>query len=236
MPVIAFFVLADTEQAHRYWARALTIAAELGADDDSAWVRDRLAGVAWDRGDPDLALAQYRRSLDHYRASGNRPGEADSLHFLGEVLRDIARFDEAETALVDADAIYQEFGMELAAANNTHSRADLELDRGDLTEATRLYRECGAVYARLGDQRHIAYCLAGMAGVLSDRGSEEAAANAWGAVCGAEETFGFRMIASERRRYESRLSRFEDTPAWRTGKKQALGEAVELVRKELEAL
>ena len=233
---IAFFVLADTEQAHRYWARALTTAEELGADDDSAWIRDRLAGVARERGDPDLALAQYRRSLDHYRASANRLGEADSLHFLGEMLRDVARFDEAETALVDADAIYEEFGMELAAANNAHSRADLELDRGDLIEATRLYRDCLVVFARLGDQRHIAYCLAGMAGVLSDRGSEEAAATAWGAVCGFEETFGFRMIASERRRYQSRLSRFEDTPAWRAGKKLALGEAVELVRKELEAL
>ena len=107
---IAFFVLADTERANRYWARALTTAEELGADHDIAWIRNRLAGVAWDRGDPDLALAEFRRNLDHYRASGNRLGEADSLHFLGDLLRDIARFDEAEAALVDADAIYEYSG------------------------------------------------------------------------------------------------------------------------------
>ena len=189
LPVIAFFVLADTEQANRYWARALTTAEELGADDDSAWIRDRLAGVAWERGDPDLALAQYRRSLDHYRASGNRLGEADSLHFLGEMLRDVARFDEAETALVDADAIYEEFGMELPP-RTTPTVCRSRADRGDLTEATRLYRECGAVYADSATNGTSPTASQGCRCSFRS-GSEEAAATAWGAVCGSKRRSAF---------------------------------------------
>ena len=226
--VVAFFVLGDTERADGYWARALTLAEELGASDDMAWISDRVAGVAWDRGDTELAVAQYRRSLDHHRASGNRLGEADSLHLLGETLRDMGDFEGAETSLVQAGVIFEELGMQLAFANNVHSLGDLELDRGDLTRAADHYRACLAFFVGSGIQRSIAYCVAGMASVLSDRGSEEVAASAWGAVCAAEETSGFRMIASERRRYEHRLSRLEETPAWRAGKERTLDQAVEL--------
>jgi hypothetical protein len=57
-------------------------------------------------------------------------------------------------------------------------------------------------------------CLGGIASVLANREFDDDAATLWGAVCAAEETLGFRMLAPERRRCESRLSRLENTPAW----------------------
>jgi hypothetical protein len=76
--------------------------------------------------------------------------------------------------------------------------------------------------------RDVAYGLAGLASVLAERGRDEDAARIWGAVCAAEEALGFRMIASERRRYERRLVRLEDTRSWIKGRALTLEEAIEL--------
>jgi hypothetical protein len=64
---------------------------------------------------------------------------------------------------------------------------------------------------------------------LAQRKHDETAATIWGAVCAAEETLGFRIIAAERRRYENRLQRLEGTPAWAAGRDLTLEEALALL-------
>jgi hypothetical protein len=113
--------------------------------------------------------------------------------------------------------------------NNTHSRADLALDRGDGTKALLLYREALEVSRSLGIDRSVAYCLAGIASVLAEGGRDEDAARIWGAVCAAEDTLGFRMLAPERRRYEGHLALLEVRPAWIEGKRLTLEEAAALI-------
>jgi hypothetical protein len=61
-----------------------------------------------------------------------------------------------------------------------------------------------------------------MASVLATSGQDAEAARIWGAVCAAEETLGFRMLAPERRRYENHLARLEGAPAWTEGKRLTL--------------
>ena len=48
----------------------------------------------------------------------------------------------------------------------------------------------------------------------------------WGAVCGAEEVLGLRILAAERRRYNAHLEHLESMPAWTAGKALTLEEAV----------
>jgi predicted ATPase/class 3 adenylate cyclase/predicted negative regulator of RcsB-dependent stress response len=232
--VIAFFVLADTEQADRYWTRALAVAEKLGEAAEIAWLESRRAGVVWERGDLDMALVLAERGMTQSRASGNRLGEAQWLHRLGEVLRDLGRFEEAERALLETDVIVREIGgREEFIAANTHSRGDLALDRGDLATAASVYRQSLAELRGRVPQI-LVVCLAGIASVLAERKSDETAATIWGAVCGAEETLGFRMVAAERRRYESRLARVEGTPAWAAGRALTLEEAVALALDSLD--
>src|SRR5205809_1165645 len=73
--------------------------------------------------------------------------------------------------------------------------------------------------------RGLAYCLAGLASVLAERGRTEDAAKLWGAICAAEDALGFRMLGFERRRYEQRLAQLETTPSWREGNALTLEEA-----------
>jgi tetratricopeptide (TPR) repeat protein len=142
------------------------------------------------------------------------------------VLRDLGRYDEAERALLEADAVARELGQELFVAANTHSLGDLALDRGDLAAALGLYRESIEPALRGRAPGHVAVCLAGIASVLAERNDDDQAARIWGAACAAEGALGFRMLAPERRRYELRLARLEGTPAWIAGKGLTLEQAV----------
>jgi predicted ATPase/class 3 adenylate cyclase len=222
----AFFSLTDTEGADRYWARAGAVAEQLGEVDEIEWIESRRAGVAWERGDLELARERREAIVSRARASGNRRREAEALHLFGEVLRDLGRFDEAERALLEADALARELWPgEVFIAANTHSRGDLALDRGDLEAAYRLYRQ--AIAELRGRAPGVLdVCLAGIASVLAEGKHEKAAATIWGAVCAAEETLGKRILAVERRRYTSRLARLEGAPAWTAGKRLTLEDAV----------
>jgi predicted ATPase/class 3 adenylate cyclase len=227
--LIAQFVLSDPDRADAYWARGHSIAEQLGDGDEIAWIEDRRSGIDWHRGDLESGIRHFGARVKHYRERGDRRGEADALHLLGENLRDLGRLEAGDEALAHADRLYRELGLELGIANNTHSRADLELDRGNGTEALRHYREALEIDQSLGVERGVAYCLAGVASVLADAGEDEKAARIWGAVCAAEETLGFRMLAPERRRYERHLARLEVRPAWIEGKGLTLEEAVGLI-------
>ncbi len=223
--VVAFWVLGDGELAEKLWGRALPIAEELGDQDVTDWIERMLAAGVWERGDLEAALPLREQGLATARASGDRLREADALHWLGEVKRDLGRFEEGEADLLAADTIYRDQGEWVGVANNLHSLGDLALDRGDLARAAELYRETITVEREQGGSegsRGLAYCLAGLASVLAEKGLEEDAARVWGAVCAAEESMGFRMMAFERRRYEQRLARLEGTAAWTGGKRLTL--------------
>lgn len=220
-------MLANSGQADALWAEARIVAEELQRDDETAWIDHRRSSVAWDLGDVEGAIAALERLLAYHRARGDDFEEADVLHNLGESLRDTGRFEEAERRLLEAEALYRELGATTSLANNTHSRGDLALDRGDYQTAITLYRN--SIENDPGEserQRSLAYCIAGIASALAELDRERDAALTWGAVCAAEESSGFRMLALERRRYEAHLTRFQTHPAWKSGRSLSLDEAL----------
>jgi predicted ATPase/class 3 adenylate cyclase len=222
--LISFFVTDEADQAEAFWSDARSIADELRLADDSAWLDHRLAGIPWTRGDIETAIASHTRLLSHYRRTGDRFAQAGSLHNLGEVLRDVGRFEESRECLLEAEALYVELDSSSGLANNTHSLGDLALDRGDFDAAVGLYRR--AMETSSTDRaRLLAYCLAGIASALAERGRDEEAARLWGAVCAAEQSSGFRMLTAERGRYEAHLDRLERSAAWNHGLKLSLEEA-----------
>jgi predicted ATPase/class 3 adenylate cyclase len=222
--LVAFFVLADADHAEALWVEARVVADELHLDNETAWIDHRLAGVAWERGDLEGAAAWHERLLAYHRAQGNELAEAEALHNLGETRRDLGDFETGEHDLRAAEALYRKLGASNGLRSNTHSLADLALDRGDYAAAVTLYRE--TVIGAETDERLLAYCLAGIASALAESNREDDAALLWGAVCAAEESRGFRMLAPERRRYEAHLARLEGSDAWRSGQSITLGEAM----------
>ena len=211
-----------------FWARAAVVAKELGLADHAAWTDHRRASVAWERGDIGAAIATLERLLVSYEQRGDRLGVAQTLHHLGEAQRDLGDYDAAERQLRAADVIFREHGAVNGLANNTHSLADLALDRGDYAGAIDLYRATLTEYAgEIEAGRLDAYCLAGIASALAATGRDAEAATLWGAVCNAEQAHGFRMLGSERRRYETHLARLEGNDSWIYGRTLDLREAAD---------
>ena len=233
--LLAFFVLADTGRADELWAQGAVIANQLELVDEAAWLDQLRAGVAWDRGDIQTAIATNERLLAFHQERGNRFAIAGSLHLLGERWRDLGDYERAERQLRAADSIYRELGNDVGLANNSHSLADLALDRGDYAEAIDLYRTTHHGVRRRGRARIHAYCLAGIASALAATGRDPEAAALWGAVCNAEQAHGFRMLSSERQRYETHLARLEGSDSWEQGRNVDLEQATQSLDSILEA-
>jgi predicted ATPase len=224
--LLAFFVLADTGRADELWAQGAVIANQLDLVEEAAWLDQLRAGVAWNRGDIQTAIATNERLLAFHQERGNRFAIAGSLHLLGEQWRDLGDYERAEQELRAADLIYRELGNDVGLANNSHSLADLALDRGNYAEAIEIYRATMTEYAGEVSRIH-AYCLAGIASGLAATGHNPEAAALWGAVCNAEQTHGFTMLSSERKRYETHLARLEGSESWDQGRTVNLEQATQ---------
>jgi tetratricopeptide (TPR) repeat protein len=226
----AFYVLADSARADRFWAQAQEIAEELGDAEQIAWIENQRGGVLWEQGDLEAALAVHQSRVEEARAAGDRLEEATSIHWVGDALRDLGRFDEAEPMLLEANALARELGANAGGLlpRNIHSLGDLELDRGNFAAALARYVESLDASAQDRSRRVVPFCLAGIAAVLAEQDRLEEAATLWGAASAGEEALGFRILPVERSRYESRLARLEGTPAWTSGRNLTLEEAAEL--------
>jgi predicted ATPase/DNA-binding SARP family transcriptional activator len=97
-------------------------------------------------------------------------------------------------------------------AGRLHSFGDVALERRNIVEAARLYRESLEIGYRLRDDLQTAYCLAGLAAVGANRGRRDIAACLWGCVRAFEQGTGTRLHGAERSKYERVLDEFEQAP------------------------
>jgi predicted ATPase/class 3 adenylate cyclase len=94
-------------------------------------------------------------------------------------------------------------------AARLHGFGDEALDRRNVDEAARLYRESLEIGLQLQDDTQMAYCVAGLAAVCAQRGRPDQAARLWGSVIAFERALGAPLHDPARRRYERVLSDLE---------------------------
>jgi tetratricopeptide (TPR) repeat protein len=148
---------------------------------------------------------------------------ARSLHYLGDSLRDTGEFDRATELLTRSIEILRGRGLG-NGKSALHSLGDLSLDEGDMSDADRYYREALALGIEEEDRRHCAYCLAGLACVAARNHDATAAGRLWTLAEQTEHEIGFRMLATERSRYERTLTpALRDSDGYRAGVEAAAG-------------
>jgi tetratricopeptide (TPR) repeat protein len=165
------------------------------------------ADLARSRGDPDRARELIEKALAIERRIGNRSGIRHCLHLLGEMARDEGNLGSAEELLEEAAAAAREHGASDLPAL-THSLADLALDQGNWSRATKLYLEFLDMADELGNVGALAgaaWCFAGLAGVAAGRGDAARAGRLWGATLNIEQDVGYGLPAFERDHYERLL-------------------------------
>jgi tetratricopeptide (TPR) repeat protein len=199
---IAYYVDDDVDRAETLWQEGLEL--RRGQDDprELGAAFSRLAGVAWRRGDFDAAIGYHRQALPLFEQAGDEGSRLNELHFLGESHRDRGDFDEGERLLEETAALARGQGRDKQLASTLHSLGDLALDRADPDTALQRFAEALVSAVATSSRRRQVYCVAGIACARLQQGDDRAAARLWGITEDQERQLGFRMLSTERQRYE----------------------------------
>jgi tetratricopeptide (TPR) repeat protein len=199
---IAYYTHDDIDGAERFWREGVELRRvqddphELGAA--LSW----LSSIAWRRGDFDGAIAYHKEALPLFEQAGAEALLLNELHWLGDAYRDRGDFDEAERALEETVTRARELGFDQQLTSTLHSLGDLSLDRRDPEAALPHFAEALAYAVSTGNRRVQIYCVAGIGCALVQQGDDRAAARLWGIAEDQERRLGFRMLLTERQRYE----------------------------------
>lgn len=185
-------------------------------------------------GDPaGRGRARLEESLDLWRALGDRWGMAQSLNILADLERNAGDDARATSRYEEALEVLRETDLTGTIPSLLHNLGHLALRRKDLRQAFRYIRESLTLFRDQGDQRGMADCLDGLAGVLAAMGQPERAARLFGAAEAARESLGVTIWPGNAADYELNLSLVRDAldddkrkAAWNAGRTIALHETV----------
>jgi non-specific serine/threonine protein kinase len=177
-----------------------------------------LGGVEFVGGAPEQGLAWHEQALALAEHLDDPEEIGRSLHYTAENLREIGSYDRAAELYIRSIEIRRAHGLREPVPSVLHSLADLRLDTGDLAAADRHYREALALADQQMDVRLNVYCLAGLSCIAARRGDRRTAGLLWGVAERIAREHGVRMLATERRRYESILEpAVRDSDEFRAG-------------------
>jgi predicted ATPase/class 3 adenylate cyclase len=207
---IAFYTHDDVDGAERFWREGLELRRVQDDPHELGAALSRLASIAWRRGDFDGAIAYHKQTLPLYEQAGADALLLTELHWLGDAYRDRGDFDEAERVLVETVSRARELGFDQQLTSTLHSQGDLSLDRRDPQAALPRFAEALEYAVSTGSRRVQIYCVAGIGCALLQQGDDRVAARLWGIAEDQERRLGFRMLLTERQRYERLMSEARD--------------------------
>jgi predicted ATPase/class 3 adenylate cyclase len=229
---IAFYVLDAFDRAEALWQASLELHRAQDDPRELGAALNRMASIAWQRGDFDSAIEFHLQALPLFEQAGDHVSRLSELRHMGESHRDRGDYDEARRILEETVSLARALGAEQQLLNTVHSLGDLALDRGDSETAAVRYLEAMELAVKNGNRRTQIYCIAGIASALVESGADESGVRLWGIAEEQEQQLGFRMLKAERRRYEQWMSvarnRLQEAyePAHRSGAGLTLEEAV----------
>jgi predicted ATPase len=203
---ISYYTHDDVDAAERYWRKGLELRQAQDDPHDLGEALSMLASVAWRRGDFDAAIAYQKEALPLFEQAGAEALLLTQLHWLGDAYRDRGDFDDGERMLEETATRARELGHDQQLTSTLHSLGDLSLDRGDPDTALHRFAEALEYAVATGSRRVQIYCVAGIGCALLQQGDDRSAARLWGIAEDQERRLGFRMLLTERQRYERLMS------------------------------
>jgi tetratricopeptide (TPR) repeat protein len=203
---IAYYTHDDVDGAEKFWLEGLELRRVQDDPHELGAAFGRLASVAWRRGDFDGAIAYHKQALPLFERAGAEALLLTELHWLGDAYRDRGDYDDGERVLEEAATRARELGSDQQLTSTLHSLGDLSLDRWDPDTALHRFAEALVYAVATASRRVQIYCIAGIGCALLQRGDDRAAARLWGIAEDHERRLGFRMLLTERQRYERLMS------------------------------
>jgi eukaryotic-like serine/threonine-protein kinase len=153
--------------------RALSLAVELGNDEQKAQVL-QILGIAYDGMNRyDEALKNVRESLEINQKLGNKSASANSYSEIGDIQSIQGKPDLALAAYKDALKLRREIGAKKDVASTLISIGALMEDRGEYDKALDLYKEALRTEQETGDTNLQAVCLNNIGSVYLAMGQSE---------------------------------------------------------------
>lgn len=150
---VIHFVRGDWERARTEATRALAVA----GDNDAALrarVEQNLGTMANAEGDLDSALAHYGRSLEAFRAAGDRRGLAIAYHNLGMNKADRELWPEADVSFRTALEIAESIGDITLRGLTLLNRTEVHIARQEFDAGKHSAEEALRIFDRLGAREH----------------------------------------------------------------------------------
>lgn len=193
--------LGESDRAHVYLTRALTVARALGDPIDTGLTLLELGIIAEDEGDFVEATRILEQARDLYETLPVSTSQAMTSYHLAVVA--YGRSDLTEAAALCGEALQMAH-----AANSAFGIAAVQAhyglvagDMGQTRPALDALHEALALYVASQDLEGIARCLANVAVLATTTRQWRAAACFWGAVATMSETLGYGFREPEAPRY-----------------------------------
>ncbi len=229
----------DYPAACAYFADCIPLCRRLGVRDVLASALVWTACVCANAGlDTSRLLAE---SLAIYEELNDQMGMAKVFNSMGERARVAGDYEGAEEQYERSLALYKAAGNEIETATMFHNLGYVAQHFADHRRATALFSEGIALYSRDGhhQKRHLAVCLAALAGVALLE-QPERAARTFGAAEAHLDAIGSAMQPADRMEHDRNVERFrsllgEETfrKAWSEGRRMTLEEAIGQVQQSL---
>lgn len=143
-----------------------------------------------ERGAREEAAQEVERALTVLRSGPRDRNQALAWHLRGLTLGDLARYEEAESAYLESEAIWMEFGDLRNFSISRHNRGMLAADRGELDTAEKLVGEAMEIF-RDHRSTYVAIAHATQGTIRRARGDFAGAAAAFRASSDAHRTLGY---------------------------------------------
>ncbi len=204
------FVLGDFETAQRALQESLPVHRRFG---DVRMISSTLGILAATSGDPDLALALSRESLEVARNGNEQYLEGHGLWHVGMALLRVGEIDDAERAFEDAVRIARSYGNLRSVGSWQKSLAGIAIIRGDHTRARRLLEESLAIHRDLDDAWGVSHSLSNLSFLALEAGDGETARTLLSEALAIERESGHQPRLANALEMSARLAAADGQPA-----------------------
>src|SRR5438552_4964201 len=156
-----------------YLNRALTLAVQLGNDEQKALILDAVGTAYQHMNKLDDALRNFQEALDVKRRLGDKAGIAETLEWMGQSQQYAGKSNQALKTLQEALRLHREVGDKLGLAGNLLDLGSLYESLGQYDLALSMCKEALPIYREIGDRQNEATCVNQLGWIYLDKADYE---------------------------------------------------------------
>jgi predicted ATPase len=214
----------------------LVDAVELYDEHNQQWMKGttlvHLANVSLGMGDSDQAIRWLDMAMPFMNETGDIWNMAFGLNNYGEVARVQGDYEKAEKYYRRTEELFKQADARGDQIRLVHTLGYIAQHKGEYEEAEALFKESLNDFLEIGNHRGIAECLAGLAGLATERGEHTWATPLLSAAESELKAFGGTWWPADRVEIERAQKRMRDAlgdefeTLWAEGQTMKVNEAI----------